>query len=238
MNPEKLARRLRHSRLRHALNRPEKGHLVKVVKGVSPQGPALGNANRNQFHQFTGEQLFGHGAYVVEHFRGGEKIAQYECTNGITNEGLNDILDVMFDGGDQKTTWYALLIDAVTGWSALAATDTYDNINQAGNGWDEFTNYTDANNGDNATTRPEWPAGTPSAQSITNATQAVYDITASGTIKGIGVVAGETAQTKADHAPGTTPPNKLWSTAAFASNVAVQNGDQLKVTYTVNASTT
>ncbi len=237
MTPEKLARRLRHSRLRHNSNPAERGHRVTVVKSRSPNGPALGNTARNQFHQFGGDQLFGHGAFVVEHFRAGEKIGEYEMANGITNEGLNDVLDVMFDGGDQKTTWYALLIDAVNGWSALAATDNYDNINQAGNGWDEFTNYTDANNGDNAATRPEWPADAPSAQSITNSTQAIYDITAGGTIKGIGVVAGENSQTKGNHAVGTTPPNKLWSTAAFASNVTVQNGDQLKVTYTVNAST-
>jgi len=237
VNQLKLARRLRHSQMGQQ-NPRERGHRVSVVVAKSPQGPALGDASRNQIHQFNGDQLFGHGTFVVEHIRGGKKIGEYKLKNGITNEGLNDVLDVMFDSGDQKTAWYAGLVDAVNGWSAFAATDTYDNINQAGNGWDEFTSYTDGNNGDNATTRPEWPADAPSAQAITNSTtQAIYNITASGTIKGIFVCAGQNSQTKGNHDPGTTPVNKLWSTAAFASNVAVQNSDQLKVTYTINAST-
>jgi hypothetical protein len=173
----------------------------------------------------------------VEHFRKGKKIAEYAMNNGITNQGLNDVLDVMFDSGAQKTAWYMGLIN-LSGFTALDATDTYDDIDQAGNGWDTFQNYTDANNGDSTTTRPEWPPDEPSGQSITNSTtQAIFDITATGTVKGIFVVAGEAStQTKGDHAPGTTPPNVLWSTALFSGgDVAVANGDQLKVTYTVNA---
>jgi hypothetical protein len=55
-------------------------------------------------------------------------------------------------------------------------------------------------------------------------------------VKGIFIAGGTNAQTKNDHTAGTA--NTLWSTALFSGgDVTVQNGDQLKVTYTVNAST-
>lgn len=172
------------------------------------------------------------GKFEVEHWRNGERINTYQLKNGITNEGKDKLLNIMFDAATQITTWYLLLID-LSGFTALAATDTYDNIDQAGNGWDEFKNYTDGNNGDDTTTRPEWGPDAASAQSITNSTVAVYNITGSGTVKGIGGVGGiANANLKGDHAPGGT----LWATALFTSgDVAVQNSDQLKVTYTVSA---
>ena len=45
------------------------------------------------------------GRFVVEHFRNGVKIGQYEFPNGITNEGKNKLLDVMFHGTTAITTW-------------------------------------------------------------------------------------------------------------------------------------
>lgn len=172
------------------------------------------------------------GRFVVEHWRGGKRINEYHISNGIVNEGKNKLLNVMFDGSTQISTWYLGLIDN-SGYTALADTDDYDNIDQASNGWDEFKNYTDGNNGDNTTTRPEWPTDPASAQSITNSTVAVYNITGSGTVKGVFAVGGTAgSQTKGDHAAGAT----LWATALFTSgDVTVQNGDQLKVTYTVSA---
>ena len=50
------------------------------------------------------------------------------------------------------------------GYTALAATDTYQNIGQAGNQWAEFTGYTDAANGESASTRPGWTVGAASGQ--------------------------------------------------------------------------
>jgi len=210
-----------------------KGHRVDVVKGKSPRGPALGDSSRNQYHKSLFADFAGAGHYTVEHFRDGKKIGEYEFDNGIVNEGLNSILGVYFDAATQLTVWYMGLIDN-SGFTALASDDIYDDINQAGNGWDEFTNYTDANNGDSAVTRPAWTTDAPSGQSITNSTQAIFDITATGTVKGIFVVAGTNAQTKGDHTAGSA--HILWSTALFSGgNVSVVNGDQLKVTYTVNA---
>jgi len=173
------------------------------------------------------------GRFVVEHWRGGKRINEYHFPNAVTNEGKNFLLGVMFKGATQKTAWYLGLISG-TGYTALAATDTYDDIDQAGNGWDEFAAYTDPANSNSATTRPAWIMGSVSAQSLTSSAVSVFDITGAGTVKGLFAVAGAAAaQTKSDHTPGSY----LWATALFtAGDVTVTNGDQLKVTYTTAAS--
>ncbi len=172
------------------------------------------------------------GRYVVDHFRNGERINSYHFPNGITNEGKNHLLNVHFNALAAMATWYMGLIDNLN-FSALDATDIYDDIDQAGNGWDEFQLYTDAGNGDSATTRPNWDEATASAQSITNSSVTVFDVTGSGTVKGLFLVAGTSSNVKGDHTAGTA--HKLWATALFSGDVAVLSGDQLKVTYTVSA---
>jgi len=171
------------------------------------------------------------GHFNVEHWRDGQLLATYDFDNGITNEGKNKLLDVMFHNVSAIATWYLGLIDNA-GYSALAAGDTYENINQVGNGWDEFADYTDANNGNSASTRPEWQENAASGQAISNTTVSIFNITASGTVKGVFACGGTNAQTKSDHTAGNT----LWATALFNSgDVPVNNGDQLKVTYSVSA---
>jgi len=177
------------------------------------------------------------GNYRVEHWRKGRRINELAGHNGITIEGKNFLFDVMFGATEvAEANWYIDLIN-LSGYSALSENDNYDNLNQAGNGWDWFTDYTDGNNNDSTTTRPEWLDGdVASGKAIVNATPAIFDITANGTVKGIFVVAGANAQTKTDHTAGIA--NKLWATALFSADVAVQVGDQLKVTYTVSAPAT
>ncbi len=172
------------------------------------------------------------GRYIVEHWRAGQKINEYHFPNGITNEGKDHLLNVHFNALAAMTAWYMGLVDNLN-YSALDATDLYDDIDQAGNGWDEFTLYTDAGNGDSAVTRPAWDEAAASAQSITNNTVTVFDITGSGTVKGLFLCAGTNANTKGDHTAGTA--HKLWATALFSGDVAVLSSDQLKVTYTVSA---
>lgn len=172
------------------------------------------------------------GKYQVEHWRGGELIATYDVPNGVTNEGKNDALNVIFGATAKISLWYGLMIN-LTGYTALAAGDIYDNINQVGNGWDEFTAYTDANNTDSTTTRPVWDTDAAASQAISNgATKMIYDITGNGTVKGLGIVGrGTNASVKGDHASDGI----LWATALFTQgDVVVTTGDQLKVTYTVN----
>jgi hypothetical protein len=172
------------------------------------------------------------GVCNMQHWREGRLLDIYTFPNGIVNQGKDLLLDVMFDEETAIVTWYLGLISSVS-YSALAATDTYDGINDT-NGWTEFADYTDANNASSAVTRPAWPTDAASSQSITNGgTLAIYDITSSGTVKGMFCVGGTNAQTKSD---STASGNYLWATALFNSgDVPVNNGDQLKVTYTVNA---
>jgi hypothetical protein len=170
------------------------------------------------------EDLKPHGRFVVEHIRNGAVIGKYDFPNAITNEGKNKLLDVMFHNVAAIATWYIALVDGA-GSPTLAAGDTYAQINGT-NGWDEFVNYDEA-------TRPEWTEGAAAAQSITNASPVVFNISATGSVYGLAIVGGgSAAPTKSDVAGGGT----LWAAAAFASGtVAVLDNDQLKVTYTVNA---
>jgi hypothetical protein len=152
---------------------------------------------------------------VIEHYDSeGNLKGRYRMPNGITNVGKDHALDVLFHAVTQTATWYIGLIDN-SGFTALAAADTM----SSHAGWNEFTTYSEA-------TRQEWTEGAASSQSITNATPATFSINGSGTVKGIFVTSSNTKS-------GTT--GTLWSTALFPSNIAVINGDSLKITYTVNA---
>ena len=162
------------------------------------------------------------GRFVVEHWRAGKKIGQYEMPNTVINEGKNSLLDVMFHASTQITVWYLGLVN--TG-AVVAAGDTYAQIGGT-NGWAEFTSYDE-------TTRLEWTEGASSNQTITNGSPVVFTISATGTVYGLFLVGGGTApEVKSDAAGGGT----LWAAAPFASGeVPVLDNDQLKVTYTVSA---
>lgn len=146
----------------------------------------------------------------------GKVKTQRDGSNGITDVGLNKILDDMFDGGSAASpsgTWYVGLIDNA-GFSALAAADTM----ASHSGWSESTDYTESN-------RVTWGVGAASSRSVTNATTVDFSINATVTINGIFVVDNNTKG-------GTT--GTLWATASFSSPVSATNGDTLKVTYTVS----
>ena len=177
------------------------------------------------------------GKFHVEHFRDGQKIGDYRCTNGVADEGINHLLDGYFDLAGVVTAWYMGLVDNAN-YTSLAAGDTYDDIDQAGNGWDEFKTYTDNANASSTVTRPVWGPDAASAKSISNSSQIIFDITGSATVKGLFIVGSESGSTavpanKGDHASDGI----LWATALFdQGDTAVVNGDQLKITYTISAS--
>lgn len=168
-------------------------------------------------HSFIGKQdsLNLKGRFFLEHYGKDGKLKQkIDITNGITNVGKDHALGVIFNAVTQVSPWYIGLIDN-SGFTALAAADTMGSHA----GWNEFTTYSEA-------TRQEWVEGAASSQSITNATPSTFSINGSGTVKGIFVTSSNTKS-------GTT--GTLWSTGLFSSNIAVVNGDSLKITYTVNA---
>ena len=155
------------------------------------------------------------GMFHVEHIRNGKVLNTFKIKNGIVNEGLTSLLDIMFHDETQIPLWYIGLIDNA-GFSALAAADTM----SSHSGWTETVPYSDAN-------RITWATDAASAESITNGTPVTFTINATAAIYGLFIVSDNTKS-------GTS--GTLWSTADFASVINVTSGDQLKVTYTVNAS--
>ena len=154
------------------------------------------------------------GKFHVEHYRKGKLIGTYDFKNGITNGGLDKLLDVMFHDDTKVATWYIGIVNNA-GFSTYAAADTMGSHA----GWTEWASYDEAN-------RQTWAEDAASGQSITNSTPAVFTISASGTVRGLFITSDNTIS-------GTS--GTLWSTADFGSTVTVADDDVLQVTYTVNA---
>jgi hypothetical protein len=159
------------------------------------------------------ERLGLSGMWHIQHIRDGQVLAEFDTPNGITDVGIHNLLDTGFRGTSQISTWYAGLVDNA-GFSAFAAGDTM----ASHAGWAESTAYGDAN-------RRTWSPGAAGTRQLTNGTTMDFAINGTATIKGIFIASNNTKG-------GST--GTLWSTAAFGSNVAVQNGDTLKVTYTLS----
>lgn len=174
------------------------------------------------------------GRFFVEHIRDGKVINKQEVFNGITDEGKKKILNLYFYETDVEVPeggTYGVYIGLINTGASLASTDIY----ATHAGWTEYTNYKVSA----ADKRGEWGGATGAASgtgtiSITNAAAITYDIDgAGGTIYGIFVVSGAIAEIELQS--DTQAGNVLWATAALASELAVTSGDQLKITYTVNA---
>lgn len=139
-------------------------------------------------------------------------------TNLVTNQGLNALLNVMFHGATQITTWYIALIESD---STLNAGNTYDTP-----GVTECTAYDE-------TSRVVLNEAAASGQSMTNsANKASFTMNASKTIYGGMLVGGGTAAaTKGDTAGGGT----LYCQVKFDSPEVAIAEDILKITVTLEA---
>lgn len=139
--------------------------------------------------------------------------------NLVTNEGLDAILNVMFNAATQITTWYVVIFETDT---TPAAGHTY-----AVPVYTESTAYDEA-------TRPEYQEAASSGQSITNsANKATFTISATKTIYGAALVGGGSAPTtKGDTAGGGT----LYNSVQFGTAKPVEDNDVLKITVTINSS--
>lgn len=154
------------------------------------------------------------GLFVIEHRnKDGRLIGLYRVPNGIVDVGMNHILETEFHGGSQVSTWYIGLVDN-SGFTAFSDSDTM----SSHSGWSESTVYSQS-------TRPQWTCGAATSRQITNASTVDFSINGSATLKGIFITSDNTKS-------GTS--GTLWATAAFSSTVSVQNGDTLKITYTVS----
>lgn len=159
--------------------------------------------------------LFGSkGKFQAKHYDSkGNLLGIYDIPNGITTAGKNVALDILFRNQTQVAQWYAGFIDS-SGFTAVNdATDTM----ASHAGWNEFTTYSEAN-------RVSWTTAAAASGQISNTSTMNFNITGTGTLKGIFITSNNTKS-------GTT--GTLWATALFASPVPVSNGDLIKITYTV-----
>lgn len=156
------------------------------------------------------------GRFGAALYRRGRFYQQLRFPNDITNQGKNDLFDIMFHDGTQiaSSSWFIGLISNAS-YSALAATDTM----SSHAGWTEFTGYSQSN-------RVAWGPGASSGQTITNSSAATFDINTSGTVKGVFITTNNSKS-------GTS--GRLWATALFTADVPVVNTDQLRITYSVSA---
>lgn len=159
----------------------------------------------------------GVGGYFVIECRDEDGKLRWEDTaeNGVTNNALNDVLNVYLRNTAQTANWYIGLVDNAS-FTGFAAGDTM----ASHSGWIENVAYTN-------TTRVQWTAAAAASQGVTNTSTCNFTMNASATIKGLFLNSDNTLN-------GTV--GNLFSTAAFSGgNQTVNSGDTLKVTYTVSA---
>lgn len=100
--------------------------------------------------------------------------------NSVTDAALNDVLEVYFRSGTQKTAWYIGLISSAS-FVALADADTI----ASHAGWTEFTDYSEG-------TRGAWSPGAATGGTLQNSTYPTFTVTVAGTVKGAFLVSNST----------------------------------------------
>lgn len=157
----------------------------------------------------------------------GRLVWRSHAKNGVTDVGAQHALNVLFGGGTQVTTWYIGLVDNA-GYTAFAFTDTM----SSHGGWSEVSGSNFSNG-----SRPSWTPGTPSgssgAWSVVNASTVNYNMTNSGalTLKGMFLVSDATKAGTSGTLVATAP----FTVSGTPTTQAVNNGDTVKITYTMNA---
>lgn len=154
------------------------------------------------------------GRYHGQHIRAGRVIEEWEDDNLVVNEGLDALLDIMFHGSTQITTWY---IGVFEGNYTPVSTVTAATITSAST---ECTAYDES-------TRVAYVEAAASSQSITNsASRATFTFNATKTIYGA-FLASASAKS------ATT--GTLFSAARFGTSKAVVDNDELLLTYSFTA---
>lgn len=140
--------------------------------------------------------------------------------NLVVNEGLNNLLDVMFHAGTQTDPWYIGLKNN----GGAAATDTYSGMISDGEAWTEFEEYSDH--------RKEFVEAAAASQAITNTgSVGQFDITSAGQIYGAFLTSVES---KDENPAGAV----LFSAGDISSFRTVDSGDQVNITLTIATSGT
>lgn len=147
--------------------------------------------------------------------RGDAPIWEVAFPNGITDAGIQYLLEVGFRDGDapdpaQIAPWYAGLIDD-SSFTGVAAGDTM----ASHSGWIEATQYSESD-------RQTLAFGAVAARAIT--AQVAFTMSSTKTLRGIFVTS---VSTKSDNT-GT-----LWSTALFGTPPTVVSGNVLTCNYSL-----
>jgi hypothetical protein len=154
------------------------------------------------------------GRFIGEIRRKGEVIDQFEVPNLVVNEGLNSLLNVMFNGATQITQWHMGIFEG--NYTPIASL-TAATVTAAST---ECVAYVSA-------TRPEYTEAASTAQTITNvANRASFVFTASKTIYGA-FLASASAKS------ATT--GVLFAAARFGAAKSVTTDDELLLTYAFTA---
>lgn len=155
------------------------------------------------------------GRYDGVIIRDGKIIEEFSEPNLVVDEGLNKLLNIMFNAATQITTWY---LGVFEGNYTPVASVTAATIASAAT---ECTAYA-------ASSRPEYSEAASTAKSTTNsANRASFVFNATKTVYGAFLISDSTKS-------GTS--GTLFSAARFSTAKSVESGDELLLTYTFNAS--
>lgn len=167
----------------------------------------------------AGTKLPWNGRFIMEHYRDGKLIHREIAPNGVTDVGINAVLEHLFNAGTLSTTWYIGLINN-SGFTALASTDTM----ASHAGWTELTAYDEF--GTNPGREIYNPAAAASRMVTNSAATAGYTFNATNSVKGAFLVD--------DDGDPTPTVGILLATATFTSARAVEDNDVINLTYIVS----
>lgn len=140
----------------------------------------------------------------------GRRVNPQRFKNGCTIPGLNYLLDTGFGAGTPDTTWFILVISDASYTSGPASTDTL----ASHPGWTEWTDYSG--------NRPAWTIAAAAAGQVTNsASAASITMTATGTIRGLGLAGVNSGSS-----------GVLYSTGVLGTGRGVTDTEVLELVYT------
>lgn len=148
--------------------------------------------------------------FNISHFREGRLINQFDVHNSVVTVGKNDLLDVAFGAGTQKTMWYFGLINNSPTPTLLTADSLASHT-----GWTEWSSYSG--------NRKEWVDAAAADGAKGTSSLASFTMTAAGTLYGAFLTSVDT---------GTS--GILWAHTAFPDPVPVVSSDIIKLNYTIS----
>jgi hypothetical protein len=177
--------------------------------------------------------LYPRGALIYTLRRDGRVLTSGRTRNTVVNEGKNDFLNKIFNGGTTQgmasLDWWLGIVDN-SGFGAFDVTDTL----VTHSGWTEFTDYTPVlpslYSGQESTSRGYWWRNGASSGEVlgADATGSITFTFSNGTTKMLQGIFVTTDQTR----DGTS--GIIWATAPFVSPVTVNSGDTMNLHYNVS----